>query len=58
MSIFDATAYVIGETAAYVLGLVAGRTFNLEPKRAQRIGEYIVIGAIVGGAVIVTVIYS
>jgi hypothetical protein len=48
MSIFDATAYAIGQTAAYVLGRVAGRTFNLEPQWAQRIGEYIVIGAIIG----------
>ena len=58
MSILDATAYAIGETAAYVVGRIAGRTFHLEPKRAQRIGEYIVIGVIVGAAVLITVIYS
>jgi len=58
MSILDATAYAIGETAAYVVGRIAGRTFHLEPKRARRIGEYIVIGVIVGAAVLITVIYS
>jgi hypothetical protein len=58
MSILDATAYAIGEAAAYLVGRVAGRTFHLEPKSAQRIGEYVVIGAIVGAAVLVTVIYS
>ncbi|MDA8259804.1 MAG: hypothetical protein M0Z99_29885 [Betaproteobacteria bacterium] len=58
MSILDAAAYAIGETSAYLVGRVAGRTFHLEPKKAQRIGEYIVIGAIAGAAVLVTVIYS
>ncbi len=58
MSILDAPAYAIGETAAHVAGRIAGRTLNLEPKRAQRIGEYIVIGVIVGAAVLVTVIHS
>ena len=58
MSILGATAYAIGEIAAYLVGRVAGRTFHLEAKRAQRIGEYIVIGAIVAAAVLVTVTYS
>ena len=58
MTILDATAYAIGETAAYLVGRVAGRTFHLEPTKAQRVGEYIVIGAIIGAAVLVTVIYS
>lgn len=58
MSIFNATAYAIGETATYVVGRVAGRTFNLEPKKAQRIGGYILFSAISGGAVLITLIYS
>jgi hypothetical protein len=58
MSILDAAAYAIGETAAYLVGWVAGRTFHLEPKKAQRVGECIVIGTFVGTAVLVTVIYS
>lgn len=58
MSILDAAAYAIGETAAYLVGRVAGRTFHLEPKRAQRIGEYVVLGVILGAAVLVTVVYS
>jgi branched-subunit amino acid ABC-type transport system permease component len=58
MSLLDATAYAIGETVAYLAGRVVGRTFHLEPKKAQRIGEYVVIGVIVGAAVFVTVAYS
>ncbi len=58
MSIFDATAYAIGEAAAYLTGRVAGCTFHLEPKAAQRIGEYVVIGAIFSAGLLVTVIYS
>ena len=56
MSVLDASA--IGETVAYLAGRVVGRTFQLEPKKAQRIGEYIVISVIVGAAVFVTVAYS
>jgi hypothetical protein len=58
MSIADATACAVGEIAAYVVGRIAGKTFRLEPKRAQRIGEYIVLGALFGAAVLVTFLYS
>jgi branched-subunit amino acid ABC-type transport system permease component len=58
MSLLDATAYAIGETVAYLAGRVVGRTFHLDTKRAQRIGEYVVIGVIVGAAVFITVAYS
>ncbi|MBS4018079.1 MAG: hypothetical protein KGZ68_07555 [Dechloromonas sp.] len=58
MSLLDATAYAIGETVAYLAGRVVGRTFHLDPQRAQRIGEYVVIGVIVGAAVFITVAYS
>ena len=58
MSILDAAAYAIGETVAYLAGRVVGRTFHLEPKKAQRIGEYIVFGVIIGALVLVTVVYS
>jgi hypothetical protein len=58
MSIFDATACAIGEAAAYLTGRVAGRTFHLEAKAARRIGEYVVIGAIFGAGLLLTVIYS
>jgi len=58
MSIFEAAALSIGEVAAYVVGLCAGKTFHLDPKKAQHIGEYIVLGVIFGAAVLVTVIYS
>jgi membrane protein DedA with SNARE-associated domain len=58
MSVFEAAACAIGEVVAYVVGRVVGRTFLLDPKKAQVIGEYVVIGAIVGAAVFVTVVYS
>ena len=58
MSIFDAVAYTIGETAAYVVGRIVGKTFHLEPKRAKNIGDNIVICTVLGAAVIVTVVYS
>ena len=58
MNIFEAAALSIGEVAACVVGLCAGKTFHLDPKKAQKIGEYIVLGVIFGAAVLVTVIYS
>lgn len=58
MSILDAAAYAIGEAAAYVIGRITGKIFHLEPKSVRRIGENIVIGAILGAAILVTIIYS
>ena len=48
MSISHAIVGAIGETVAFVVGRIAGKTFNLEPKRAQRIGEIIVLCVIFG----------
>ena len=58
MSIFDAVAYTIGETAAYVVGRIVGKTFHLDPKQAKNIGDNIVICTVLGAAVIVTFVYS
>ena len=58
MSISHAIVGAIGETAALVVGRIAGKTFNLEPKRAQRIGEIIVLCVIFGALILVTFIYS
>jgi CDP-diglyceride synthetase len=58
MSILEAAATAIGETIAYVVGRIAGRTFRLAPKTAQSVGESVVFGVIVGAATVVTVIYS
>lgn len=58
MSILDAAASAIGETVACLAGRVAGHAFNLEPERAQRLGEYIVIGLIAGAGALVTFLYS
>lgn len=56
MNVLEAAAGAIGEVAAYVIGRIAGRSFHLEPKKAQAIGEYAVIGVIVGAAVLVTLV--
>ena len=58
MNIFEPVAILIGETAAYVVGRLAGRTFHLVPKRAQRTGENIVLCVIFGTVILVTFIYS
>lgn len=58
MNIFDPVALLIGETAAYVVGQLVGRTFHLEPKRAKRIGENIILFVIFGTLILVTFIYS
>lgn len=48
----------VAEIVAYVIGKVTGRTFKLDPERAQRIGEYIVMAVIIGAGVAVTHEYS
>lgn len=58
MSIIDAVTYAIGEASAFLVGRLVGRTFRLEPKKAQRIGENIVIAIVVGGLIVVTFAYS
>jgi hypothetical protein len=58
MNVLEAAVCAIGEIAAYVIGRIAGYSFHLEPKKAQTIGEYVVIGVIVGSAVFVTLVYS
>lgn len=54
----DAITYAIGEAASYLTGRLIGRTFRLEPKRAQRIGEMVLIVLLVGVLIALTVIYS
>ena len=54
----EAVALSIGELAGYLVGLIVGRTFDLPPKRAQAIGEYLILGVIAGAAIAITVIYS
>ena len=58
MSAIDAIAYAVGETTAYVAGRIVGRTFAVERKRAQRVGEYVMIGALIIVLVTITLIYS
>lgn len=54
----DAIIYAIGEATAYVAGSIIGRTFRLEPKHAQRIGEIVVLVLLAAGIIALTVIYS
>ena len=54
----EAITYAIGEAASYVAGLIIGRTFRLEPKRAQRIGEIVILTLLSGLLIALTVIYS
>lgn len=58
MSWLEAVALSIGELAGYLVGLMVGRTFDLPPKTAQAIGEYLIVGVIATAAVAVTIIYS
>lgn len=54
----EAVALSIGELAGYLVGLIVGRTFDLPPKKAQAIGEYLILGVIASAAIAITVIYS
>jgi len=58
MPLLEAIALSFGELAGYLVGLVMGRTFDLPPKKAQVIGEYLILALIVTAAVAVTVVYS
>jgi hypothetical protein len=58
MPLLEAIALSFGEFAGYLAGLVVGRTFDLSPKKAQAIGEYLILALIVIAAVAVTVVYS
>lgn len=49
---------MLAEAAAFVLGKVIGRSFKLEPKRAERIGEWIILGVIAIAGITVTILYS
>ena len=58
MAFLDAIPGAVAEIVAYVAGKVTGRVFELEPKKAQRIGEYIVIGFICSAGLVITLAYS
>lgn len=58
MALFDAIPTVLAELVAYVVGKVTGRVFKLEPKGAQRIGEYIVLGLVASAGLIVTLAWG
>ena len=54
----EALPGAVAEAAAFVLGKILKRSFKIEPERAQRIGEWIIMGVIVTAGLTVTIIYS
>lgn len=54
----DVITSVIGEVFPYGTGLIIGRTFHMEPKRAQRIGEMFFIFLLSAILIVLTVFYS
>ena len=54
----EALPAAIGEATAFLLGKVLRRVYKLEPKRAERLGEWIVLGIITVAGLAVTLIYS
>jgi hypothetical protein len=58
MSLFEGVANAVAELIAYVAGKATGRTLKIEPDRAQKIGEYMVIALVLSSVVIVTLVYS
>lgn len=58
MAWLEPLAVLIGEAAAYLVGLIVGRTFDLDAEKAQAIGEYVIVGIIAAAAVAVTFTYS
>ena len=58
MALFDAIPTAVAELVGYVVSKVTGRVFKLNPKESQRLGEYVVLGLIAFGGLIITLVYS
>ncbi len=58
MSAGDAVSYAIGEAIMFIVSKVTGKTFNLEPNKAQRIGELVIFSVLIGAIVIIAFMYS
>jgi len=58
MSMIDLVPQIIADVAAFLLGKVLGRKFELDRGRAQRIGMYLIYGAFALAGIIVTLLYS
>ncbi|MGZ5030447.1 MAG: hypothetical protein ACXWAT_12410 [Methylobacter sp.] len=58
MGVFDTIVYVIGEATVYIMGRFIGHSLSIERKRAQRIGEFVVLGVFVMDVIIITFDYS
>lgn len=58
MSFLGAVTGAIGDIVAYVVGRIAGSTFNLKRMNPHTLGEYVLLGILAGAAIVVTLIYS
>jgi hypothetical protein len=54
MSILEAARAAVGELTALLAARVAGKVIDVSPQKAQRIGEYMVMGLILGAGILVT----
>lgn len=54
----ESIAYAVGEIASYIAGMIIGRSFNLEPKHAQKVGEYVIFSIFIVLLIAITFIYS
>lgn len=44
---FESIAYLIGEIVAYLAGLLIGRKFQVDPARAQKLGESLILAVLI-----------
>ncbi len=58
MNFLEPVAIAVGEASAYLLGRILHKTFKISERRAQNIGESMIAAAVLGAAVVITLIYS
>ncbi len=54
----ESIAYLIGEVAAYLAGLLIGRKLQVDPALAQKLGEYLMLAVLVGLLLGITFAYA
>jgi uncharacterized membrane protein YeaQ/YmgE (transglycosylase-associated protein family) len=47
-----------GDLVAYIIGKVLGRTFHLDREKARKVGEIVLLSAVIGAGIVVTILYS
>ena len=58
MTFLEAAAISIGDLVAALLGLILGKAFNLDPKKAKKVGELVIIWTLLLILLFITFIYS